>query len=128
MNSETTTENSFSPETVRAFGWTIQRGYIYRVIAGPDAPKSIETIDGETAALGYHGCDVPPCGADYLYGDDDELLVISSEDDPTQIPAFDGITLEPMTLEPGDHRHDGTWEFLVLAVARDGETVIAGKC
>lgn len=128
MNSETTTENSFGPEETTAFGWTIQRGYVYRVVYGPDAPASIESIDGEALALGYHGCDVPPCGAAYLYGDDDELLVISCDDDPTKIPAFDGISLERVTLDAGDHRHDGTWEFRVLEVASDGETILAGKC
>lgn len=129
MNSETISEGSVGPEEISAFGWTIQRGYLYRVIYGPDAPTVIMSLDGDRElALGYHGNDVPPCGASYLYGDDDELLVISSEDDPERIPAFDGVTLERVTMEAGDHRHDGTWEFRVLGVEKDGETVIAGKC
>lgn len=127
MHPETTSENCFEPEEVAAFGWRIQRGYIYRVTTGPDAPVSVEGIDGELRSLGYHGDDIPPCGASYLYGDDDELLVISSEDDPSRIPAYDGVTLERVAMEPGDHRHDGTWEFRVLEVGRDGQTVIAGR-
>ena len=119
---------SAGPEEASVFGWQIQRGYVYRVVYGDDAPDMLVTADGGEAALGYHGDDVPPCGAAYLYGDEDELLVISCEDDPQKIAAFDGITLERMTLEPGDYKHDGTWEFRVLGVASDGETVIAGRC
>ena len=116
------------PETASAFGWTIQRGYVYRVIVGPEAPTDFEQADGSTVGLGYHGCDVPPCGADYLYGDEDELLVISCECDPAEIDCVEGVTLESVVLEPGDHMHDGTWQFRVLEVKSDGETVIAGKC
>lgn len=119
---------SAGPEEVGAFGWQIQRGYVYRVIYGDDAPETLVSLDGSESALGYHGDDVPPCGAAYLYGDDDELLVISCEDDPQKIAAFDGVTLERVTLEPGDYKHDGTWGFRVLGVARDGETVLAGRC
>ena len=125
MNS---TIKSAGPEEVAAFGWTIQRGYVYRVNVGKDSPTAFEQADGSSVGLGYHGNDVPPCGASYLYGDDGELLVISSEDDPANVPSLDGITLERVTLEAGDYRHDGTWQFRVLAVASDGETVIAGKC
>ena len=120
---------SIGPEEAAAFGWTFQRGYVYRVVIGPEASTSIMPPDGsETLSLGYHGADIPPCGAEYLYGDDEELLVISSEEDPLDIPAFDGVTLERVTLSPGDDRHDGTWEFRVLEVRSDGLTVIAGRC
>lgn len=123
------TNNSFGPDEVDAFGWTIQRGYVYRVVYGPDAPRCVDAHDGGgTIDLGFHGNDAPPCGAEYLYGDENETLVISSHDDPAGIPAVDGVTLEPVRLEPGDHRHDGTWEFRVLEVNSDGETVIAGRC
>jgi hypothetical protein len=116
------------PETATAFGWTIQRGYLYRVIVGPDATTAFEQADGSTVGLGYHGNDVPPCGADYLYGNEDETLVISSKYDPAAIDCVNGVTLEPVVLEPGGYMSDGTWEFRVLEVKSDNETVIAGKC
>lgn len=123
-----TRNTNAGPDTVAAFGWQIQRGYLYRVIVGADATQAFEQADGSTVGLGYHGGDVPPCGADYLFADDDELLVISCECDPAAIDCLGGVTLEPIVLEPGDHMSDGTWEFRVLEVKKDGETVIAGKC
>lgn len=123
---ETKKINDAGCETTEVYGWQIQRGYVYRVDTS-EAAQEYES-GGETTGLGYHGNDVPPCGADYLYADNDELLVISREGDPSKIDCIDGVTLERVTLEAGDHRHDGTWEFRVLEVKRDGETILAGNC
>lgn len=121
------------PASKDAFGWTIQKGYVYRVFADNDDvwDCSIEH-DGaiiEARQFGYHGNDIPPCGADYLYAEEDgsELLVISCESDPTDIDTVDGFYLERVDLEPGDHKHDGAWQFYVLEVnTDDGETILAG--
>jgi hypothetical protein len=119
-------ENS-GPESIKAFGWTIQKGYVYRVI-DKDEPGWV--CSKTNSGIGYHGNDNPPCGADYLYGSDDgsELLVISCESDPEEIDTLEIFWLQPVNLSPGDHFHDGTWEVYVLDVDSDGETTIAGKC
>ena len=128
-NDATRIENS-GPETVEAFGWQIQRGYVFRVVAADDSAWdcSAEYECEEEQRFGYHGNDLPPCGADYLYQGDGELLVIASESNPSEIDTVEGFTLEPVRLEEGDRYHDGTWGFCVLDVASDGETIIAGKC
>jgi len=115
------------PDQIEAFGWQIQRGYVYRVTIAAGARVEDEAT-GEVLDLGYHGGDVPPCGAEYLYAGEGELLVISCEDDAAAIPCLPGVTLEPVPLETGEHRHDGSWQFRVLEVKRDGETVTAGRC
>lgn len=134
---DTQTINNCGPDTIDAHGWQIQRGYVYRVTAADDSvwdcSEEIECGGGythvEAKRFGYHGNDVPPCGADYLYGSDDgeELLVISSESDPELIDTVDGFSLEKVELEAGEDRDDGTWEFRVLEVKSDGETILAGK-
>lgn len=129
--------NNCGPDTIDAHGWQIQRGYVYRVTAADesawDCSEEIECEGGythvEERRFGYNGNDVPPCGADYLCASEDgeEFLVISSESDPEVIDTVDGFTLERFDFEPGDDRHDGTWEFRVLDVKSDGETILAGK-
>lgn len=123
------------PDTVDAHGWQIQRGYVYQVNAADESAWDCDVVDAageviELCRFGYHGHDVPPCGADYLYSGDDgeELLVISSESDPKLIDTVDGFTLERVDLDEDDTRHDGTWNFKVLSVACDGETILAGYC
>ena len=119
------------PEEAIAFGWRIQKGYVYQLDAADESAWECSAGEGlfrEGKRFGYHGSDVPPCGADYLYADGSELLVISDESDSADIDTVKGFTLTPIVLEAGDHRHDGTWEFRVLAVKSDGETTLAGKC
>jgi hypothetical protein len=133
----TTKINNASPETIEAFGWQIQRGYVYKVVPCDefawDCSIEHETDEGqivEDRRFGYHGNNIPPCGADYLFqgdGPDADLLVIASESDPADIDTVDGFSLELVRLDKGEHYHDGTWGFFVLSVASDGETIIAGR-
>jgi hypothetical protein len=124
----TTKIQDSGPDSVNAFHWTLQSGWVYRVKIVAEKCRSFEDDRGEHVAIGYHGNDVPPCGAEYLYGDDEELLVISCEDDPAAIDCLEGVTLERVDLGEGERSHDGTWQFYVLEVKSDGETVIAGRC
>jgi hypothetical protein len=126
-------------EHVDAFRWTILRGYVFQLTAEDetawDCSVETELEDGyvhtEEGRFGYHGADVPPCGADYLYCSPDgrEFLVISCESDPADIDVVDGFTLAPVSLAEGDSRDDGQWRFVVLEVdPHDLETTLAGKC
>ena len=138
MNTTTTSITDAGPDTAVAFGFQLQRGYVYQVTAD-DHTRDCSVLMGtdsdgrehwEPRAYGYHGNDVPPCGAHYLYGSDDgdTLYVISDESDPADIPTVDGFTLSPFRLDEGDKSHDGTWGFLVLSAEKDGLTTIAGRC
>lgn len=119
--------NNAGPDIIDAHGWQIQRGYVYRCDIGD---VTLENEDGDVQ-IGYHGNDVPPCGADYLMQEPasgSDLLVISCESDQADIDRLPGVTLTPVKLEPGDRFHDGTWQVFVLDVDSDGETTLAGKC
>ena len=123
------------PDTVNAHGWHIQRGYVFLVEAESEESWDCSILSPDDEVIenrryGYHGGDVPPCGADYLYAADDgsELLVIASESDPEQIDTVDGFRLLRVDLEEGEYRSDGNWEFRVLSVSLDGETILAGSC
>jgi hypothetical protein len=125
------------PESTTQFGCQIQRGWVYEVHAEDEAAWTCEVVLGtdefgsehtESVRYGYFGNDVPPCGAAYLHQDGERLLVISSEEDASEIPTVEGFTLKPVELEQGDHFHDGTWSFSVIRVNSDSETTIAGYC
>ena len=131
----TTKINNAGPDTIQTHGWQIQRGYVYRVVAADESAwectKEIPLEDGsihfEDIRFGYFGSDVPPCGADYLYDEDGDYLVISCEADPADIDTVEGFTLERAELQEGEHYSDGTWQFRVLEVSSDGEVILAGK-
>jgi len=126
METERKIENT-GADTVQAHGWQVLRGYVFRVVAESDDAWKCEAADGEPARYGYHGLDYPPCGADYLLGDGDDLLVISCERDPDAIDTVDGFTLQPHRLDEGTWYSEDDWRFVVLSVKSDGEHVIAGK-